>query len=124
MLKAKGEKEIPLEIRNINPRKPDSSKLLLVLGGQAPKAVRSVECYDFEKDRWYNLAEMPSRRCRGGVSVINNQVYSVGGFNGMNRVRTLEKYDALKDQWETLPSMQTRRSTVGVGELKGLIYAV
>lgn len=37
-----------------------------MVGGQAPKAIRSVECYDFEEDRWDQIAELPSRRCRAG----------------------------------------------------------
>lgn len=41
-------------------------QVMLVIGGQAPKAIRSVECYDFKEDRWFQLAEMPSRRCRCG----------------------------------------------------------
>lgn len=39
---------------------------MIVVGGQAPKAIRSVECYDFEEDRWDQIAELPSRRCRAG----------------------------------------------------------
>ena len=38
----------------------------MVVGGQAPKAIRSVECYDFEEQRWYQVAELPTRRCRAG----------------------------------------------------------
>lgn len=37
-----------------------------MVGGQAPKAIRSVECYDFEEERWDQVAELPSRRCRAG----------------------------------------------------------
>lgn len=37
-----------------------------MVGGQAPKAIRSVERYDFEEDRWDQIAELPSRRCRAG----------------------------------------------------------
>lgn len=37
-----------------------------MVGGQAPKAIRSVECYDFEEQRWYQVAELPTRRCRAG----------------------------------------------------------
>lgn len=40
-----------------------------MVGGQAPKAIRSVECYDFEEDRWDQIAELPSRRCRAGERV-------------------------------------------------------
>lgn len=39
---------------------------MMVVGGQAPKAIRSVECYDFQEDRWYQVADLPSRRCRAG----------------------------------------------------------
>ena len=43
-------------------------QMLLVVGGQAPKAIRSVECYDFKEEKWSPVAEMPSRRCRCGKS--------------------------------------------------------
>lgn len=42
-------------------------KVMVVVGGQAPKAIRSVECYDFEEERWFQVAELPSRRCRAGT---------------------------------------------------------
>ena len=48
-------------------------KILLVIGGQAPKAIRSVECFDFKEERWYQLAEMPTRRCRCGKFKTNTQ---------------------------------------------------
>lgn len=41
-------------------------QLMVVVGGQAPKAIRSVECYDFKEERWHQVAELPSRRCRAG----------------------------------------------------------
>lgn len=41
-------------------------QVLVVVGGQAPKAIRSVECYDFAEERWYQVSELPSRRCRAG----------------------------------------------------------
>ncbi|XP_046405539.1 ring canal kelch homolog isoform X2 [Ischnura elegans] len=125
LLKAKGDKEIPFEIRNTHPRKPSGlPKIMLVIGGQAPKAIRSVECYDFKEERWYRVAEMPSRRCRAGVSVLDGQVYAVGGFNGTLRVRSVDRYDAADDKWVASQSMRARRSTVGVAELNGCIYAV
>ena len=43
-----------------------SQQVLLVIGGQAPKAIRSVECFDFKEEKWTQLADMPSRRCRCG----------------------------------------------------------
>lgn len=52
----------------LSPQPSPSSRLqvMIVVGGQAPKAIRSVECYDFQEDRWYQVADLPSRRCRAG----------------------------------------------------------
>ncbi|XP_048459834.1 kelch-like protein 3 isoform X9 [Rhincodon typus] len=99
-------------------------KVMIVVGGQAPKAIRSVECYDFKDDRWNQVAELPSRRCRAGVVYMNGRVYAVGGFNGSLRVRTVDVYDAVKDNWTSIASMQERRSTLGAAVLNDLLYAV
>lgn len=48
-----------------------------MVGGQAPKAIRSVECYDFQEDRWYQVADLPSRRCRAGMSSLSAPVLTV-----------------------------------------------
>ncbi|XP_063166873.1 kelch-like protein 2 isoform X2 [Candoia aspera] len=99
-------------------------KLMVVVGGQAPKAIRSVECYDFKEERWHQVAELPSRRCRAGVVYMNGLVFAVGGFNGSLRVRTVDSYDPVKDQWTSVANMQDRRSTLGAAVLNGLLYAV
>ncbi|XP_045213681.1 kelch-like protein 2 [Mercenaria mercenaria] len=121
----KGEQKAIFQTPRTIPRTPlGLPKVMLVIGGQAPKAIRSVECFDFKEERWFQLAEMPSRRCRCGVALINGLVYAVGGFNGSLRVRTVDMYDPLKDVWTACPSMEARRSTLGVAVLNDLIYAV
>ena len=56
------------------PRQPIGlPKVMLAIGGQAPKAVRSVECFSFKEDRWTHLSDMPVRRCRCGVAVVQVQ---------------------------------------------------
>ncbi|KAF4521714.1 hypothetical protein B566_EDAN012162 [Ephemera danica] len=121
----KGEQKVLFKTPRTKPRQPVGlPKVLLVVGGQAPKAIRSVECYDFKEERWYQVAEMPSRRCRAGLSVIGGRVYAVGGFNGSLRVRTVDVYDAVTDQWMSCASMDARRSTLGVAVLNGCIFAV
>ncbi|CAG9831494.1 unnamed protein product [Diabrotica balteata] len=99
-------------------------KVLLVVGGQAPKAIRSVESYDFKEERWYQVAEMPTRRCRAGLAVLGGKVYAVGGFNGSLRVKTVDVYDPALDVWTSCESMEARRSTLGVSVLNNCIYAV
>ncbi|KAK2904415.1 kelch-like protein 3 isoform X1 [Channa argus] len=107
------------------PRTPISiPKVMIVVGGQAPKAIRSVECYDFQEDRWYQVADLPSRRCRAGVVSMAGQVYAVGGFNSSLRERTVDVYDGVRDHWSAVTSMQERRSTLGAAVLRDLLYAV
>lgn len=121
----KGDQKISFKTPRTKPRQPVGlPKVLLVVGGQAPKAIRSVECFDFKEERWFQVAEMPTRRCRAGLAVINGKVYAVGGFNGSLRVRTVDVYDAVLDKWSTCASMDARRSTLGVAVLNNCIYAV
>jgi len=109
----------------VRPRLPiGKPKILLAIGGQAPKAIRSVEGYDFKEDKWVNISEMPNRRCRCGVAVVKGLVYAVGGFNGSLRVKTVDEYDPNLDTWTSIASMEARRSTLGVAVLNNRIYAV
>ncbi|XP_048883901.1 kelch-like protein 3 isoform X1 [Brienomyrus brachyistius] len=114
-----------METDRTRPRTPISlPKVMMVVGGQAPKAIRGVECYDLQEDRWYQVADLPSRRCRAGVVFMAGHVYAVGGFNGSLRVRTVDVYDSARDQWSSVRSMQERRSTLGAAVLGDLLYAV
>ncbi|EEB14853.1 conserved hypothetical protein [Pediculus humanus corporis] len=121
----KGEQKTSFKTPRTKPRQPIGlPKVLLVVGGQAPKAIRSVECFDFKEEKWYQVTEMPVRRCRAGLSVIDGKVYAIGGFNGSLRVRTVDVYDPILDTWLSSSSMETRRSTLGVAVLNNCIYAV
>lgn len=121
----KGDAKITFKTPRTIPRQPVGiPKILLVIGGQAPKAIRSVECYDLRQEQWFQAAEMPSRRCRAGLAVLGDKVYAVGGFNGSLRVRTVDVYDPSTDSWGTCVSMEARRSTLGVAVLNGMVYAV
>ena len=60
---------------------------ILVVGGQAPKAIRNIEIYDVKTNSCRDGPELVSRRCRCGVTVLRGSVYAVGGFDGSSRVR-------------------------------------
>ncbi|EMP41628.1 Kelch-like protein 3 [Chelonia mydas] len=152
---------LPLDQRQLiknprtKPRTPVSlPKIMIVVGGQAPKAIRSVECYDFEEDRWEQIAELPSRRCRAGlasveaysyktnewffvapmntrrssvgVGVVEGKLYAVGGYDGASRqcLSTVEQYNPATNEWTYVADMSTRRSGAGVCAVNGLLYVV
>ena len=60
---------------------------ILIIGGQAPKAIRNIEIYDVKTNQCKVGPELIFRRCRCGVTVLNGAVYAVGGFDGTSRVR-------------------------------------
>ncbi|XP_047032051.1 ring canal kelch homolog isoform X2 [Helicoverpa zea] len=107
------------------PRQPPRApKALLVVGGQAPKAIRDVEAYHLDAARWRPAADLLTRRCRAGLAVVGGKVYAVGGFNGTLRVRSVDVYDVGADTWAAGPPLCARRSTLGVAVIGHVIYAV
>lgn len=70
------------------------------------------------------VPDLPSRRCRGGVVVLNGLIYVIGGFNGALRVRSVDIFDPVRRAWRAGANMEYRRSTLGVAALDGIIYAI
>lgn len=99
-------------------------KLILLVGGQAPKAISDVDAYDFRSQAWIKKKGLFSARCRAGIVNINEFVYILGGFNGNCRVRSVDIYNAKKDIWTSGQDMLYRRSTLGAAVLKNKIYAI
>ncbi|XP_047521897.1 ring canal kelch homolog [Pieris napi] len=113
------------ECARARPRRPPRSpRALLVVGGQAPKAVREVEALELDTGRWGAAAHLPTRRCRAGLAVVGGRLYAVGGFNGTLRVRSVDVYDVATDSWSAGPPLTARRSTLGVAAIGQVIYAV
>lgn len=100
------------------------SKVLIIVGGQAPKAIKKVEAYDFKNECWDRLTDMTARRCRAGVASYKGYIWAVGGFNGSQRVRTVDIFDPVKGEWNPGPPMDARRSTLGAAVLNNNLYAV
>ena len=40
--------------------------MMYVFGGQAPKAISTIEVYDFRSQKWSYHNDMPTKRCRAG----------------------------------------------------------
>ena len=60
---------------------------ILIVGGQAPKAISFTEIYDVKQKVCRTGPELHQRRCRCGVAMLGRTVYAVGGFDGTARVR-------------------------------------
>ena len=47
--------------------------------------------YDRKTNRWTNIANMNARRLGVAVSVLNNQLYVVGGSDGTTPLNSVER---------------------------------
>ncbi|CAJ0949245.1 unnamed protein product, partial [Mesorhabditis belari] len=104
-----------LRERFVRPRQQiGSNKIVIVVGGQAPKAIHNVDAYDPTTMQWTSLSPLSQRRCRCGVALIDRHIYAVGGFNGAQRMKSVDVYDTVRNQWIPGPPMRLRRGTLGV----------
>jgi kelch-like protein 2/3 len=117
--------ERAMHSRQVNSRvRVGGPQSIVIVGGQAPKAIRNIEIYDVKNHVCKLGPVLVSRRCRCGVTVLNGSVYAVGGFDGSSRVRSVEQLDLNRVCWVPVEAMLSRRSTLGVGVLNGELYAV
>lgn len=49
--------------------------------------------YDTLTNQWTFMAPMSAARASFGISVSDNRVYCVGGYNGVNYTNTVEKFN-------------------------------
>eukprot|EP00102_Acyrthosiphon_pisum_P018706 XP_016655916.1 PREDICTED: ring canal kelch homolog [Acyrthosiphon pisum] len=96
-------------------------------GYSSGKSHRHVVVLDLFSESlcWKRTVAMLVERAELGVGVINNNLYAVGGHDGIyNCLNSAEKFDCSTKEWRMISSMPTARSNLGVGVLNNLLYAV
>lgn len=104
---------------------PDILGLIYAVGGltKAGDSLSTVEVYDPTFERWQMSNEMTMLRSRVGVTVMNNKLYAIGGYNGSERLSTVEAFDPVTNSWSKVAPMNCKRSAVGAGTLFNRLYA-
>ena len=74
-------------LRSTPRKRTGPPQYILVVGGQAPKAINFTEIYDVKQKMCRMGPDLQQRRCRCGVAMLGRAVYAVGGFDGTARVR-------------------------------------
>ena len=79
--------------------------------------------YDPEAGTWEIYSSMSTPRSGVSAVVLNEKVYIIGGFNGIDRLKTVECFSvgATRCVWEAVPDMITPRSNFAVSVLDGKI---
>ncbi|NWI37910.1 NS1BP protein, partial [Picathartes gymnocephalus] len=91
-----------------------ASNLSLAGGYNREECLRTVECYDPEKDTWTFIAPMRTPRARFQMAVLMGQLYVVGGSNGhSDDLSCGEMYEPKIDDWTPVPELRTNRCNAG-----------
>lgn len=102
-----------------------NGKLIAAGGYNREECLRTVECYDPEKDTWTFIAPMRTPRARFQMAVLMGQLYVVGGSNGhSDDLSCGEMYQPEIDDWTPVPELRTNRCNAGVCALNGKLYIV
>ena len=86
-----------------------------VLGGYngvSNTFLSSCERFDLETNSWTPISSMTVPKCAFAVTNLMNQaIFTVGGYDGFVRLRAIEKYDIKLDKW-TILDVEMRAATL------------
>ena len=96
------------------------------MGGKesSESITQSVEVYTLLDDEWTETTSMNFKKHHFGVGVLDNKIYTMGGFSGDWPTDELECFDPAINSWTPVARMRETRMGLGVGVLKGALYAV
>jgi len=103
--------------------------LFYAVGGRNNTSENSIDLatcdrYNPMLNRWDRRSSMNVSRNRGGIGVIDNMIYAVGGSCGVEHLNSVERYDPNADSWTLVSNMKTRRIGVGCAVVNRMLYAV
>lgn len=84
-----------------------------------------TEIYDTTNDSWYKGAPMPTPVTHMGISVINDDIWIIGGFIGDNpgvATDLIQIYNTTTDTWREGPRLPYRRGSGAAAVHEGKIH--
>ena len=97
--------------------------LFNILGTQGDP-FRSVEAYDWRKNRWLPVPEMTQQRRHVGVVSVLGKLYAIGGHDGQSHLASAEVFDPMAGSWRRIAPMNTSRRGIACTAVGQAIYAV
>lgn len=104
--------------------------LLYVIGGFTKSflsiwhAVQTVYQYNPATQEWRELTPMPTARGALGVTVYQNRIYAIGGYDGKHNSAAVEIFDPETNTWSSAAAMPTPRDHLAVVTAGSRIYAI
>uniref|UniRef100_A0A3B3Q292 Kelch like family member 10 n=1 Tax=Paramormyrops kingsleyae TaxID=1676925 RepID=A0A3B3Q292_9TELE len=68
-------------------------------GTDRSQYLRSVEAYDPTTNSWHTVAPMSTIRSYFGIAVVDDQLFVLGGYDGLGVNKKVECYDAETGSW-------------------------
>ena len=78
----------------------------------------SVERYDPHADQWCLISAMKNCRDALGMATLGDQIYAVGGYDGLSYLDAVEAYDPITDDWTPVAALTQRRAGTRVVAVK------
>lgn len=111
--------------KSFRPRVPRS--IIFLFGGWVDGDITNMaEVYDLHTNQWFTnmMPENVVRTYAGMELYQNNQLYFIGGSNGIDYLQTVLRYDLITGKSERMASMHSIRCYVSTTILNGTIYAL
>ena len=105
-----------------------NGKIYAIGGWGAGVPLSIVEEYDPLTDKWARKTDMPKARGYLSDSVVDGNIYAIGGdvgvFQNPVMVSTVEEYDPVTDTWTTKADMPTARGFLSTSVVAKKVYAI
>lgn len=80
----------------------------------------TIEKYDLRTNSWTQAGMMNGRRLQFGVAVIEENLYVIGGRDGLKTLNTVECYNLKSKNWTIVSPMSTHRHGLGKYKICGI----
>ncbi|XP_013391404.1 actin-binding protein IPP [Lingula anatina] len=117
---------------HVQPRRC-ARKMIYVIGGFSrlpggrwsdSQTLNTVECFDSFRQQWKTVPSIKFCRSGHGVTVLDGNIYVIGGESDSLIFDTAEHLDPVSNHWSMLPSMTVPRCGLGVCTVDDFIYAL
>lgn len=83
--------------------------------------------YNPQHNKWSTMAPMQRERCRFSLTVVNSQLYAIGGASEVSDVAVedespCEAYDTSSDTWTPIAGLPGARAQHAAATLEGILY--
>ncbi|NXU58138.1 KLHL6 protein, partial [Turnix velox] len=93
-----------------------------ISGGKETK--HDVWKYNASINKWIQIEYLNTGRWRHKMAVLGGKVYTIGGFDGIQRISSMEMYDPFLNTWSEAAPLMTSVSSFAAATYKNNLYVI